>query len=263
MENRELPWYLGGMTESKAIKVTCVGAGTVPVDRLMPFQDELKDLSQEAYLRLRESIIRLGFTEPVSIWVDGETEGGFPILNGHQRVRAAQEMTKEGFDCPPLPVSFIEAASYEEAKDKVLAMTSSYGTITKQGLYEFASDMGIPMSELAKRYQFPEVNLDDFAVEFGSFEPIPIEGEDAPTRPAGEAKAPEEPTRDGTVFDRTPEQYANSAIKQVVLFFAAAEYEALINKLDRLMAKFDLENYSELVGKLVDESIESLPNSDS
>lgn len=146
------------------IEIKCQGADAVPYKDLIPFQGNLKDLSKENYQRLRKEIIELGFSEPVSIWMD---KGKKYLLNGHQRCRTVKQMVEqEGFDCPPLPVSTVEAKDYREAKRKVLALTSQYGEITKQGLYEFMSEAEITMPEIEDSFRFPEIDFDIFKTEF-------------------------------------------------------------------------------------------------
>lgn len=152
----------------KRVRIACEGAAAVPLDQLTETQGSLKDLSKENYAKLRKEILELGFSEPVGVWRE-KGEHGFTlrVLSGHQRCRVLREMRdREGFEVPPVPVNWIEADGLQQAKRKVLALTSQYGEITRQGLYEFVHDASILMPELAESFRFPEINFERFAEEF-------------------------------------------------------------------------------------------------
>ena len=63
----------------------------------------------------------MGFSEPIAVWLH---KGKSFILNGHQRVAVLRALASEGYTIPPLPVSIVDAESYQQAKKKVLALTS-------------------------------------------------------------------------------------------------------------------------------------------
>jgi 16S rRNA G966 N2-methylase RsmD len=155
---------IGGKTLTKLIKVTCKGSDTVRYDLLEPFQGDLKSLTENNFKKLKKMILELGFTEPISVWND---KGSIKILNGHQRLKTVTQMIeKEGYECPDLPVNWVDANSYDQAKRKVLALTSQYGKMETQGLYEFLSDTDIQPHDLGTDYHFPEINTDEFVDEY-------------------------------------------------------------------------------------------------
>jgi ParB-like nuclease domain len=145
----------------KEVRIACQGAASVPLEKLLPFQGELKSLSKENYEKLRSKIEDLGFSEPISIW---RLKDGFYIINGHQRLRVLQKMREEGWFVPPLPVSWVEADTLQEAKRKVLSLASQYGTIESQGLYEFMETNNL-QEDLAT-LSFPDIDLEKFEEEF-------------------------------------------------------------------------------------------------
>lgn len=158
------------------IKIKCKGFTALPYQTLEPFQGNLKDLSEINYNKLKKEILELGYSEPVSVW---QNDGKYFLINGHQRLRVITRMIeKEGFECEPLPVSIVEADSFKEARKKVLALTSQYGNMTKQGLYEFACETGLDAQEIKESFSFPEINLDLWELEFfksPNFEPGTVE----------------------------------------------------------------------------------------
>jgi len=157
----------------ESIKINCEGSRTVPLGSLKPFQGNLKNLSESAYVKLRGLIQTMGFSFPFFVWNDTENNQTY-ILDGHQRVRTLQKMASEGFDIPDLPVADVNAANYRDAKKKLMAAASQFGDIDKQGLYEFMSENDWEFDFLAENFKLPEINFDDFKNEFIStpdFEP--------------------------------------------------------------------------------------------
>lgn len=157
---------------NKTIRIACKGAYDADINYLIPFQGELKSLSKENYEKLKKEILELGFSEPVCVWQAKEGELPF-ILNGHQRVRVLHQMRSEGYEIPPIPVTPVMADDIKQAKRKVLALTSQYGQIERQGLYEFMESAELSLKEIEESFRFPEINLDDFAKEF--YEDVTVE----------------------------------------------------------------------------------------
>jgi len=142
----------------KIVKIACEGAATLPLDELEAFQGDLKTLSKENAARLRRVILRDGFSEPFSIW---RNDGHNYILNGHQRFHVLHMLVDDGYTVEPLPVSWVEADSYRQAKVKVLDLTSQYGEITVEGLEMFLDDSDLDFSEIKDSLRFPEIDLGD------------------------------------------------------------------------------------------------------
>lgn len=152
------------MGNKKQIVVKCRGAENVNFEELVPLQGALKELSSENFIKLKKQILILGFSEPFSVW---KKDGKVFLLNGHQRHRAIKKMIEEdGFECPDLPISLVEASSLKEAQEKILALTSQYGQMTKRGLYDFMMDSGLSLDDVANSFRFPEINMADFTMEF-------------------------------------------------------------------------------------------------
>jgi hypothetical protein len=144
------------MSEQK-VEVRCQGAVTMLITDLEAFQGDLKKLTKDNYQKLKKLILKLGYSEPISVW---KSDGKNYILNGHQRLRTLLQMQAEGYIVPPVPVNLVEAASRKEAKEKVLAMTSQFGDLDEDGLYEFATDAGLNGVDLLDGYRFSKGEFD-------------------------------------------------------------------------------------------------------
>ncbi len=164
------------MTEDKRIRIACKGAATADWKILVPFQGGLKDLKKDNFDKLRNQILTTGFSAPFIIWKDG---GKLHVMDGHQRLRVIKKLVEvEGYQCPPLPVDWVEAISIQEAYRKCLSMASQYGTINQQGLYEFSKSGGLSMDQLTE-VEFPDIDMDAFQQEY--FEPGNEEEEESAT----------------------------------------------------------------------------------
>jgi len=122
---------LGG---KKVIQIKCKGADTLPIDRILEFQNDLKTLSKDNEKKLRNSILKFGFIAPFFVW---DNHGDWRLLDGHQRLKTLLKMREEGYSIPLLPVDYIEADSEEDAKRKLLHITSQYGEFTVDGFENF------------------------------------------------------------------------------------------------------------------------------
>ncbi len=155
----------------KVIRISCEGAATIDVDKLVNFQGDLKILSEESYQRLRLSILELGFSFPVHAW---KNKGKVFIMDAHQRVLVVKRMRdEEGYKVPPLPVSWVEASSQAEAARKLLAAASQYGEVAPDGLHAFMKKFNIGMESIVGSFQFPEINFEQFnQAYFGTSEDV-------------------------------------------------------------------------------------------
>lgn len=100
----------------KTIEIKCEGASALPLEDLIHFQGELKDITAKNLTKLEKSILKYGFSFPIQIWKSDEEE--FKILDGHQRRLVLQQLKNIGYEIPDIPVNFIEAETEQEAKEK-------------------------------------------------------------------------------------------------------------------------------------------------
>jgi hypothetical protein len=122
------------------IVIKCKAHQLEPIDRLLEFQGNLKRLSEKNREKLIGSICTKGFIAPLFVWDDA---GDWKLLDGHQRLKTLIWMREQGWDIPMLPVDIIEADDEQDAKKKLLAITSQYGEFDIDGYMEFTDGIEI------------------------------------------------------------------------------------------------------------------------
>ncbi len=144
------------------IKITCQGATTIPLDELVDLQGNLKDLSEDNYVKLRNSIVKYGFSFPIFVWIDPQDEKKY-IVDAHQRLRVLKKMRdEENISIPPLPADIIAADNRTQAKEKLLLLNSHYGKMTREGYDEFIAEVGFEINDdLDDLLELPEIQLWD------------------------------------------------------------------------------------------------------
>lgn len=160
----------------KIIQITCKYTNSLPIDRLKAFQGKLKTIDEEAFTKLKESILRYGFSFPIFIWNKN-------ILDGHQRFYAVQRLIDEGYELKDnaLPVVWIEAKNAKEAAEKLLLINSRYAKIDQQGFDGFIEEFDIDIGDLGTLIDIPEV---DFDFDFDQKDEAQNEYDDIPDLPA-------------------------------------------------------------------------------
>ena len=127
------------------IEIKVKGCPLKQVGEFKEFQGALKELSPEAKMKLKSSILRNGFNSPIFLWA-----GHNSILDGHQRIVVISELIAEGHTLNDnlLPYVEIEADNEKQAAELVLSYNSQYGEITEKGLDLFISDFKLDIPEL-------------------------------------------------------------------------------------------------------------------
>ncbi len=139
----------------------------VPASSLTAFQGTMKELRKEQYEQLKASILSKGFFAPVFVWQDR-------IVDGHQRLFVLQN---EGWEVEGgIPVVDIQADNEKDAAEKLLLLSSTYGKVDNQGLYEFTQLHGIDLRDFTLP-DLPDFDVDVFKAEFYGSGPPPGEGD--------------------------------------------------------------------------------------
>ena len=148
------------------IEIKCKGADSLPIDTIKDFQGKLKHITRDNLERLKVSILKNGFVAPIFIW---QHEGQSMALDGHQRIKALLSMRDEGYNIPLLPVAYIEADNEDDARQKLLAITSQYGEFDIDELNSWVSNLDAEIAETL-RFVDDKIELD--------IEEIETEGDD-------------------------------------------------------------------------------------
>lgn len=139
----------------KEIRITCQGQKYLPIDQLKTFQGNLKELHEDEYEKLKNSILKYGFSFPVFVWQDF-------MLDGHQRIFTVNKLLAEGYTIGDIPVVEIEAENKVCAAEKLLLINSRYAKITDEGLYEFVNEMELDFESLVGDLDLPDFDMDNF-----------------------------------------------------------------------------------------------------
>lgn len=121
---------------------------TAPISELNATQGELKFLSEDNYNKLKRNIEKHGFDMPVTVWIDSQGEKW--LLDGHQRKHVLET---EGWN-QPIPYLIIKAPNMTSAAERLLHLTSQYGTITQEGLDEYVAKFDLPDFAIAESTNF-------------------------------------------------------------------------------------------------------------
>lgn len=138
---------------------------TAPMSELQATQGDLKFLSKENYQKLKNNIEKHGFDIPVTVWID--SQGDKWLLDGHQRKHVLET---EGWN-EPIPYIVVKAPNMKTASERLLAITSQFGTITQEGLDEYVAKFELEEMDIAELTSFDGVF--DFSVEPEPEEPEP------------------------------------------------------------------------------------------
>jgi len=149
----------------KIIKLTTDKSGELELEKIVPFQGKIKNLDSKMKSKLRTSILKQGFTFPLFIWKN--TAGKNYCIDGHQRITVLQELKKEGYFVPKLPVFFIKARTSKEAKIKLLSAESKYGKLQVDELNAFIEEARIDLDGMST-FEFPEFNLEQITMHLGN-----------------------------------------------------------------------------------------------
>lgn len=114
-------------------------------------QGNLKILSNRSKLKLEKSLDKHGLFVPFFVW---HTADGDFLLDGHQRKFV---LVENGYSEFHVPCLLITANTLDEAREKLLIISSQYGLITRLGLDTFVADMGIDVKNIIN---FNNLNLE-------------------------------------------------------------------------------------------------------
>lgn len=146
------------MEELREVRVITRGQVNARLADLNAFQEDIKILTEENYVKLKEAIESDGFAFSPHVFVDGE--GKLWILDGHQRYTALSRMQAEGYHIPTIPCVEVEAESLEHARRLVMTAASQYGTFQLKKVVDFVKKTGLPPLAAAARFSLPTIKFE-------------------------------------------------------------------------------------------------------
>lgn len=202
---------------------------------LVPLQGSLKSLSNAAYEKLSKSIVERGFFAPVFIW---QEDVKLWIIDGHQRVMVLNTLMQNGYDVPPIPVVRIHAESLLEAKEKLLLVSSQFGKIERDGLYEFLQDLEADI--VVKELELPNIEPLKFMDEFFNDTAEQIEA------------LPPVSGNLGSV--------GGNGVKMLQLYFSEEDHQKIIQQLGFLQEAYKTENATDTIKEALENAVEAASN---
>lgn len=137
----------------KTIKIKCKGADLLPFESLKIFQGNLKKLTKQNLNKLKNLILQKGFCAPFFVWQDSDNNW---ILDGSQRDRALKLLQDDGYEIPLLPVAYIDADNEQDAKEKLLSISSQFGAWDLSELDEWLENID---NDIKEQFRFLEKEI--------------------------------------------------------------------------------------------------------
>lgn len=107
----------------------------IKVSEINDLQGNFKDLFENDYNKLSGLLDKYGFKYPLYLWFD--KDGKAWNLDGNQRVRVINKI----YGNIELPYIKVFAENKKEAKKQILAISSEFGKVNKDGFDEFTFDL--------------------------------------------------------------------------------------------------------------------------
>jgi len=128
------------------IAIACRGVGTLPIDKISDtLQGNLKKLSDKNLLKLAKSMFMNNFISAFFLWDRG---GEWMALDGNARYQTLCAIREAGIPIPGFfPYVEIEASSEQDARQKLLAITSAYNRFQKEVLDEWIAEIDPDIAE--------------------------------------------------------------------------------------------------------------------
>lgn len=240
-------------TAHKIIRVSCKSAGTINIDQLVDFQGTFKGMDEQSKAKLRKHIIEDGFIDPVSVW-ENPADAKIMILNGHQRIMVMRELRADGWTIPQIPVNYVNATSYLEAKNFLLSLASQYGRISGDGLRDFILDMNVDLSYISDNFNLPDFV---FPMEIG------LENNAMPQNLTGLTITPDstETPKDLVTGVRKTTQvddlqkFLSNEMRNMVFTYAKSDFEKMLGYIDKIKAITGQSNASDAMVTFLGEKL--------
>ena len=186
------------------------------IDDLIFAEYNPRQLSDDQYKHLKDSISRFGLVDPIIINKNKDRKD--IIIGGHQRVKVARTMGIDEVPCVEIDLT------YDKEKELNVRLNKNTGD------WDFDILANLFEMEELKDYGFNDkdfwfLGTDDLSND--------------------------EDYSDNTV-DEKLKRFLDAKVKQITIPYAAEEFDDVVKRLDGLMVKLEVENYSDLLIKVLD-----------
>ncbi|WP_338813167.1 site-specific DNA-methyltransferase [Bernardetia sp. Wsw4-3y2] len=149
-----------GLNKTKGITNRVLGLENINWQELeFVQQEEFKELPKIERQKLKASFVENNFADPFKVWED--EKGKRFCLDGKHRTLLLKELIEEGVDVPLLlPAIFMECKDKKEAARLVLVYSSSYASITQEGMGIFIKNYDLPLNEIKDYINLPKFSFD-------------------------------------------------------------------------------------------------------
>ena len=175
-----------------------------------------RQLKKEQYQNIKESLQRFGFVDPVIINKNKDRKN--IIIGGHQRIKVAKDLDYKEIPCIELDLTL------EREKELNIRLNKNVG--------EWDYDI---LANLFDVNELVDWGFNDKDFWF-------LETDDLSNN---------EDYSDNTV-DEKLKRFLGAKVKQITIPYAAGEFDDVVKRLDGLMVKLEVENYSDLLIKVLD-----------
>ena len=175
-----------------------------------------RQLTKDQHQHLKDSIQRFGLVDP--ILVNKHKDRKDIIIGGHQRVRVAKDLDIDKVPCIELSLP------YEKERELNVRLNKNSG--------EWDYDVLANMFEMEELQDWGFADKDFWFLDQGEL-------------------SNDVDYSDNTV-DEKLKRFLDAKIKQITIPFPSEEFDIIIERLDRVMEKLGIEDYSQLIKYVLD-----------
>jgi hypothetical protein len=199
------------------------------VSELKNWENNPRSILEEDFNRLKEQVAQLGVYKTLLVNQDNI------VLGGNMRLRAFAKLGIDEVMC-----GIVETKDEGEMLAYALSDNDSAGT---------TDDL-----KLAEVWHLHPIKTDLFKIQSNTLRPL--ESIINPPAPLGI-----EGGQDVSTMDSDLDTYLNGSIKQIVLYFDAEQYMAVMDRLEPVMLRLGVDNHTELFVRLLELEEQSHANS--
>lgn len=147
------------------LKLRVKSKDMVALSKLKPYQEGLKRIAPEEMEKLRRELKNIGLCKTFSVW---ETEDGYSVLDGHQRLKVLKKMVADGDVTIPaggIPCELVDCKDEPEATHILISLASQHGRLNKGALAKLLGRAHLTEQQGQKVFSFVELDAEKEAAD--------------------------------------------------------------------------------------------------